>query len=238
MRGTLIGRHATYGSSCSLRLSLSSFAHGSSGSSPGFNPPSCSMSAFEPPPSHGPVRSGWPSGSRRHRTVHLVVGNEWSPARRDARDPILRVRLDEQRECRPRTVVETTRILFTTAPLGIRLTSPFGSLVRPPRRHEIRFQCFFVPPYLRGAYHERASEIDLSAELEHPAAEDLQRPQPLASVRAGVARGHVEHVARVEQVVEVPVSSHPQLRRRGRSARNGCPSAAADLRSSWCLEPY
>src|SRR5688500_14630139 len=43
---------------------MSSFAHGSSGSSPAFNPPSRSMLPFEPPPTHGPVRSTCPSGSR------------------------------------------------------------------------------------------------------------------------------------------------------------------------------
>src|SRR5262245_7303302 len=63
-RGTLIGRHAVYGSSFSSRLLISSFAHGSSGSSPAFNPPSRSMLPLEPPPTHGPVRSTLPSGSR------------------------------------------------------------------------------------------------------------------------------------------------------------------------------
>src|SRR5688572_2780296 len=63
-RGTPIGRQAVYGSSFATRLSRSSRAHGSSGISPGFRPPSRSMSAFEPPPIHGPVRSTLPSGSR------------------------------------------------------------------------------------------------------------------------------------------------------------------------------
>src|SRR5687767_15032015 len=63
-RGTLMGRHAVYGSSFATRLSRSSRAHGSSGSSPGFSPPSRSISALEPPPTHGPVRSTLPSGSR------------------------------------------------------------------------------------------------------------------------------------------------------------------------------
>src|SRR5919109_3684583 len=63
-RGTLIGRHAVYGSSFSNRLSRSSFAHGRSGSSPALSPPSRSISPFDPPPTHGPVRSTLPSGSR------------------------------------------------------------------------------------------------------------------------------------------------------------------------------
>src|ERR671925_1726244 len=63
-RGTPIGRHAVYGSSALLRLPRRSRAHGSSGSSPGFSPPSSSMSTFDPPPTHGPVKSTLPSGSR------------------------------------------------------------------------------------------------------------------------------------------------------------------------------
>src|SRR5918999_1438031 len=63
-RGTPIGRHAVYGSISSLRWSRSSFAHGSSGSSPGFIPPSNSISTFDPAPTHGPVMSTLPSGSR------------------------------------------------------------------------------------------------------------------------------------------------------------------------------
>src|SRR5688500_20301749 len=61
---TLIGRHAVYGSSFSSRLLMSSLAHGSSGSSPSFNPPSRSMLPLEPPPTQGPVRSTLPSGRR------------------------------------------------------------------------------------------------------------------------------------------------------------------------------
>ena len=41
-----------------------------------------------------------PIGQTWHGTVHLAVGNEWSPAGRDARDAILRMRLDEQRVCK------------------------------------------------------------------------------------------------------------------------------------------
>src|SRR5688572_17627271 len=59
-----MGRHTVYGSSCDRRLSLSSFAHGSNGSSPGLRPPFASMSATAPPPTQGPVRSTLPSGSR------------------------------------------------------------------------------------------------------------------------------------------------------------------------------
>src|SRR5262249_28898056 len=64
VRSTAIGRHAVYGSSFEFRLPLSSFAHGRSGSSPGLRPPSRSMSAIVPPPTHGPVRSMGPSGNR------------------------------------------------------------------------------------------------------------------------------------------------------------------------------
>ena len=58
----------------------------------------------------------------------------------------------------------------------------------------------------------RASEIDLRADFEHPTAEDLERPQPLPSICSRISRRHVENVARVEQVVEVAVSSDPKLR--------------------------
>src|SRR5687767_10469401 len=62
-RGTLIGVQYRYGSSSSLRESRRALAHGSSGISPGFNPPSRSISSFEPPPTHGPEMSGVPSNS-------------------------------------------------------------------------------------------------------------------------------------------------------------------------------
>src|SRR6266850_7458710 len=64
VRGTLIGVQYRYGSSSSLRESRSCLAQASSGSSPGLSPPSFSMSWFDPPPTHGPERSGWPSGIR------------------------------------------------------------------------------------------------------------------------------------------------------------------------------
>src|SRR6476659_9791453 len=144
MRGTLIGRHATYGSSCSLRLSRSSFAHGRRGSSPGFRPPSRSMSALEPAPSHGPDRSGWPSGSRGTGPLtSLSATTGVPPAGMLAMRCCASVWPDSS-SARLATSVERNS-LFTTA------------LLRPP-----------------------ALEIKLGAELEHPAAEDLQRPQPLA----------------------------------------------------------
>ena len=51
-------------------------------------------------------------------------------------------------------------------------------------------------------------EVEYGAELEHPAAEDLQGPEPLASRWACVPRGRVEDVARIKQVIEVPVSPY------------------------------
>jgi hypothetical protein len=38
-------------------------------------------------------------GQARHRPVDVFVGDKRRPARGDARDPILRVRLNEQRDC-------------------------------------------------------------------------------------------------------------------------------------------
>src|SRR3989338_10591231 len=76
-RGTLIGRQVVYGSSSVFRESRSFCAHGSSGSSGGFSPPSRSMSAFDPPPTHGPVRSTRPSGSRgtgRSASASEIIG--------------------------------------------------------------------------------------------------------------------------------------------------------------------
>src|SRR5258705_13134648 len=175
MRGTLIGRQATYGSSCSLRPSLSVFIEGSSGSSPGFNPPSRSMSAFEPPPSQGPVKSGWPSASLGTGPFTRLSGSRGVPPAGKLVTRFCASVCRHNDNVRVVTAAETMRILFT-------ITSA-------------------------------QSEIELSAELEHPAAENQQRPQPLAPVRAGVARGHAEHVARVEQVVEVAVAAHPELPR-------------------------
>src|SRR5438034_5504601 len=64
VRSTDIGMHAVYGSSCDFRVSRSFCAQGRNFISPGFSPPSFSMSAIVPPPTHGPVRSIFPSGSR------------------------------------------------------------------------------------------------------------------------------------------------------------------------------
>src|SRR5687767_16032952 len=63
--GGAIGRQAVYGSSCAFRESISFFAQGCRyvASSPGFIPASVSKSLFTPPRTHGPDRSGLPSGS-------------------------------------------------------------------------------------------------------------------------------------------------------------------------------
>src|SRR5262245_32462042 len=115
MRGTLIGRHATYGSSCSLRLSLSALAAGSSGSSPGFSPPSRSMSAFEPPPSHGPLRSGCPSGRRGTGPLTSLSARSGVPPAGMLETRCCASVCQESNNVRVATVAETTRILFTTA---------------------------------------------------------------------------------------------------------------------------
>src|SRR3954470_11490410 len=86
-RGTLIGVQYRYGSFSSFRDSRSCFAHGSSGSSPGLSPPSFSISLLEPPPTHGPERSGWPSGNRGTGPLAIAGGASGvnSPDRRAGR---------------------------------------------------------------------------------------------------------------------------------------------------------
>src|SRR5258705_487693 len=68
-RGTLIGRQAVYGSAFESRLSRSSFAHGWGGRSPGFRPPSPSVSPFDPPPTHGALEANGASGTRGNGRV-------------------------------------------------------------------------------------------------------------------------------------------------------------------------
>src|SRR5437762_6414566 len=132
------------------------------------------MSAFEPAPSHGPDRSGWPSGRRGTGPFTWLSGTRGVPPAGRLAIRFWACVWTSNDTVRPMTVVETTSIRFITA----------------------------LP---------RTSEVDLSAELEHPAAENLQWSQPLASRCAGVPRGHVEHVARVEQVVEISVPAHAHL---------------------------
>src|SRR6266550_4906052 len=187
MRGTLIGVHETYGSSCSFRLSRSCLAHGSSGSSPGFSPPSRSMSALEPAPSHGPERSGWPSGMRGTGPLTSLSATSGVPPEGMLETRCCAFVCASSASAKPRTIAEPRTVLFTIASLR-------GGPEGPPLRQKSSCASYASRSDLRG------SEIDLRAELEHPAAEDLQRPQPLAAVGPRVARGHAQHVARVEQV--------------------------------------
>src|SRR3990172_7001304 len=123
-RGTLIGRQVVYGSSSVFRESRSFCAHGSSGSSPGFSPPSRSMSAFEPPPTHGPVRSTLPSGSRAARP------RPWARPPPGPPPPPLAAR-----RAPAASATTTTRILFT----------PFLPTSATERRRPTA-NCYQLPP--------------------------------------------------------------------------------------------
>src|SRR6185369_7604883 len=123
------------------------------------------------------------------------------------------MRLDEQCDCESKDRCrDDEKFLRHRSPPGI-LNKRLFRFTNHGVTENTEFQIFLrasVSPWRLIV--KRASEIDLRADLEHPTAEDLQRPQPLPSICSRISRRHVENVARVEQVVEVSVSSDPQLR--------------------------
>jgi hypothetical protein len=106
-----------------LRESRSFAAHGSNGSSPGFSPPSRSMSAIVPPPTHGPVRSTLPSASRG--TGRLL-----------ASAPVITGLPGLMNDTPPSTVW----------PLGFRSGNcPAAARLRVPRMNDAHRSCFMAP---------------------------------------------------------------------------------------------
>src|SRR6266446_6041071 len=100
------------------------------------------MSAFEPPPSHGPVRSGWPSGSLGTGPFTMLSATTGVPP-----EGMLETRFcacvgTSSANARPTTVAETASVLFTAALLR---GGPEGPPLRqkPLRvlraRHEVTF---------------------------------------------------------------------------------------------------